>query len=232
MDKYTKYGRIYPSIAGMVLPWILTVMCIGAALIGARSILIVATSLAGILVSTALVYAAIGYALQELFRETSKWLFQYPLFNESETKMPTTEILLWKNSLISKDYHKCVVEKVKDKFGISLFPEEDEKTDENEARLTIVNAVQQMREATRGDNILLQYNYEFGFCRNYLGAAIWGVVIMLIISAANIWLENISWGTCVVLLLLQVLSMLISFIALKKRGKAYAHSLLSTFMTL
>ena len=45
-------------------------------------------------VPIAFVYAAIGFFVRSLFRDASKMIFQFPMFKEDETDMPTSKPLI------------------------------------------------------------------------------------------------------------------------------------------
>lgn len=70
---------------------------------------------------------AVGYLVREVFKETSKWLFQYRLFKKDETEMPTTQMLLWRNEIISPEYHNEIAAKVKETFGRKLPTRKEEE---------------------------------------------------------------------------------------------------------
>ena len=172
---------------------------------------------------------AVGYLVREVFKETSKWLFQYRMFKKDETEMPTTKMLLWQNTAISSAYHKEIAAKVKTTFGIKLPTKEDEKADLDMAKKTIADAVYQIRQNCRGDVILRQYNIELGFCRNYLGASGWSIFFIISISIANIFCGWLSWWSIGMLLIIQVLLMVACYLLLETRGWTYARYLFATF---
>lgn len=165
-----------------------------------------------------------------MFRSTSKYLFQFPLFKEDETSLPTTELLLWKNHYLSAEYHNLITRRIRTDFKIHLLNQEEEKNDEMEARLRIVNAIQLIREITRDNEILLQYNYEFGFCRNYLGASVWSILILTAFELANIWGHYFQWWVGIVIIACQIALFFLVFLVLKGRGRAYAKELISAYM--
>lgn len=229
MDKYIRVARVYPAVLGMLPTCILLAMCMREwfpqyqALIGNLQWVLY------LIGGTALVSMAVGYLVSEVFKETSKWLFQYPMFKQDETEMPTTKMLLWQNTAISPAYHKEIAAKVKTTFGIKLPTKEDEQADLNMAKKTIADAVCQIRQNCRGDEILRQYNIEFGFCRNYLGASVWSILFILGIGVTNIFYGWLPWWTIVVAIVLQVLLMAGSYMLLEVRGWAYAKYLFATF---
>ena len=104
MDKYIRVARVYPSVLGMLPTCILLAMCMGEwfpqyeALVG--NVKWVLCLIGG----TALVSMAVGYLVGELFKETSKWLFQYPLFKKDETKMGSSAVLLDKDKMLIFKY--------------------------------------------------------------------------------------------------------------------------------
>lgn len=232
MNKYIRIARVYPALVGMIIPWIIIVWSVGDSLPKIQADITMSFSYIGVGLSSAVILGAIGYACREAFRSVSKWIFQFPFFKEDETQMPTTQMLLWKNKQMSSEQHKNLMKKCYTMFHIRLFSEEKERMDEREARMTIVNAVQHMREATRSNKILLQYNYEFGFCRNYLGVAVFDIVFVimsLIVNSKIVLMPQIAiWILCGIL----VFSILLAIWSLRYRAKAYARALFTSFLAL
>ena len=229
MNKYIRVARVYPAVLGMFLPCILLAMCMGEWFpkyqVLAGNVQWVLCMIGG----TALVSMAVGYLVRELFKETSKWLFQYPLFRKDETEMPTTKMLLWQNAKISAAYHKEIASKVKETFNIKLPSEADEKKDIVMAKKTIVDTVAQIRQNCRGDEILRQYNIEFGFCRNYLGASVWSILLIIVIGVVNLFCGWLPWWVPVVTLVIQMLLMVGCYLMLETKGWIYAKYLFATF---
>ena len=223
MDKYVRVARVYPAVIGMLPTCILLAMCMGERFPQCEAVVGNVKWVLCLVGGTALVSMAVGYLVREVFKETSKWLFQYPMFKKDETEMPTTKMLLWQNAAISPAYHKVIAAKVKATFGIKLPTAEEEKADLALAKKTIADAVYQIRQNCRGDDILRQYNIEFGFCRNYLGAGVWSIGI------ANIFCGWLSWWAIGGTLIIQMLLMLACYLLLETRGWTYAKYLFATF---
>lgn len=229
MNKYNRISRLYPAVLGMLPICILLAMCIGVWFPHYQTL---AGNVKGVLCligGTVTVSLALGYLVSEIIRETSKVLFQYPLFKKDETEMPTTKMLLWQNEDISPAYHKKIASKVKTLFGIKLPTREEELANPVEAKKIIVDAVSQIRQHSRGDMILEQYNMEFGFCRNYLGASVWSIFFILVLSIVNIIYGWLNWWALSVALILQALLMVGCYKLLDIRGWAYAKYLFATF---
>lgn len=229
MDKYTRVARVYPAILGVLPTLILLALCMGEWFPQYQAVAGNVKWLLWMIGGTGLVSMAVGYLASELFRETSKWLFQYPLFRKDEEEMPTTQMLLWRNAAISPAYHNEIAAKVKAAFGIKLPTQKDEQVDPRKAIKTIVDVVSQIRQNCRGDIILRQYNIEFGFCRNYLGASVWDILMIIGLSVANFICGWLSWWAIVIALLIQLLLMVGCFMILETRGWSYAKYLFSTF---
>ncbi|MBQ6198523.1 MAG: hypothetical protein IJK44_04735 [Bacteroidales bacterium] len=229
MDKYTRVARVYPAIIGVLPVFILLALCMGEWLPKYREVAGNVKWILWMIGGTSLASLSVGYLASELFRETSKWLFQYPLFKKDETEMPTTKMLLWQNAVISPAYHKLIANKVKATFGIKLPTPEEEQSDISKALKTIVDVVSQIRQYCRGDIILRQYNIEFGFCRNYLGASVWDILVIIGLGFANVLCGWLSWWAIFLALLIQLLLMFCCFLVLETRGWSYAKYLFATF---
>lgn len=183
-------------------------------------------------VPVTLVYAAIGYWAKELFRSTGKALFQFSFFKEDETYMPSTEMLLWSTTMLSKKEKKRFHDKVFERFKIKLLTPTQEKSNQQEARLLIAEAIRKIRNITRDDNILLQYNIEYGFCRNFLGASLYSILFLI----ACVIISYFKFIDCssfpfLVLLVIQVILSSLSFVFLKQQARAYARQLISLYMS-
>ena len=85
------------------------------------------------------------------------------MFKKDETEMPTTQMLLWRNEIISPEYHNEIAAKVKETFGRKLPTRKEEEADHGLSKMRIAEIVSQIRQNCRGDEILRQYNIEFGF---------------------------------------------------------------------
>lgn len=231
MDRYLRVARLYPAVIGMIPTCVLLAICIDRWFPAYDKNAGNLQAMLGLIGGTALVSVAVGYMMREVFKSTSKILFQYLLFKFDETEMPTTQRLLWTKRLISESYHQQITDKVEKRFGIHLPTKDEEIKNLQEAKLTIANAVQQMREYTRGDKVLRQYNYEYGFCRNYLGAGVWSLFFIIAIGGANVLLGWLPTSVVVVFFIGQVLVMLLFFYFLKWRAQEFAKYLFATFLT-
>ena len=184
-----------------------------------------------IIVSSVVIYAAIGFYIRELFRSTSKFIFQFPLFKEDETKMPTTEFLMWKNKQISRSQKEQVRSKLWSQYNYVMLDEQNEFADDSEARRNIVGAVGLMKEATRGNKMLLQCNYRYGYQRNLLGGLVWSFLLVLMFIIINFVCEFPYASACCIALTLILLQGFMAFYFMKYAARNYARTLIITFIS-
>lgn len=233
MRDYETYARKYPAIIGMLIPAIITTEIIVTYFPQIEQDWISILAKLGAFVPVACIYGALGYFARMLFRDASKALFQFPMFKEDETEMPTTVLLLKtsKNRLSNSAIDR-IAQKVENDFGIKLFSEEEEKNDILEAKRTIVDAVGKMREVTRTNSILHNYNIDFGFCRNYLGATIYSLAILVIILFINLAFQIGNWRFTIGAMVVQLLFGVIVYFSLKSKGYSYARALFNAYLSI
>lgn len=184
------------------------------------------------IIPASLVTAAIGYGVKNLVRSTSKAVFQFPLFKEDETKMPTTEFLLHSTDILSRQNKQLIRSKIMQDTGLKLMEEEEEKLNDREARLIIVDAVSRIREKTRGNQILFNYNCNYGFVRNFLGANIWALLIVFLLILINFFVPVINNRIIIGAAILIIVSFPVAFYLLKLNGREYARQLFTVYMEL
>ena len=175
-DKYLKFARYYPTISAMAIPAVVaTAMCVETGQIpdtawSTVTKLLTFAPIAG-------VFVALGFWFTEISRFLSLFIMEETRFKSCGKNMPTTELLLGKNGGLSESMRQKLSDKLLKDCGIAL-PEND--MDEYDARTICVNITGFMREMTRDNKILTQYSYEFGFCRNYIGASVVAIIMLVI----------------------------------------------------
>ena len=232
MNKYEKEARVYPAIAGMLIPIILTTLYITSFIPETFDVYEAIIAKIGLFIPVALIYGALGYWIRQQFIDASKQLFQYKLFKEDETEMPTTKLLLW-NSPVRKSETdiKLIAAKVKREFGIQLLSKDEEEANPSEAKRTIVDAVGKIREVTRKNENLQQYNRKYGFCRNYLGACVYATGAIILALVVNFILDMPYARILLIALAIQVLLGIIDFASYKSRGYDYARAMYNAYIT-
>ena len=232
MDKYEKIARVYPCIAGSIIPIILSGIFIFRFFPSGWNIWETFIAKISVFVPITVFYGALGFWCRTIIANTSKLIFQFPLFKQDETMMPTTQLISWKSTKRKSEQDiKNIAKKVKTDFGIKLFSEKEEETNPDEAKRTIVDAVGKIREVTRGNENLQQYNRLYGFFRNYLGACVYAIVFIVLALIIN-YICLLEYG--IILwsgLVFQLILGLISFLILKLIGFEYARALFNSYIT-
>lgn len=231
LNEYERYAYVYSAWTALLIPCILTVWVIWTILPVMLDTLHTLLRGLSIIVSSAVIYGALGFYVRELFRSTSKLIFQFPMFKEDETKMPTTEFLMWKNKQISRSQIEQVHSKLYSQYNYVMFDEQKEVADESEARRNIVGAVGIMREATRGNKMLLQCNYRYGYQRNMLGGLTWSFLLVLTFLIVNLTCAFPYAASCWMALSLILLQGVIAFFFMKYAARNYARTLIMTFIS-
>lgn len=228
---YEKKARLYPVIVAMLLPLFL-IIHLSSKMIATFNQLEEIWNIAISIIPATLITGALMYGVKSLSRSTSKALFQFPLFKEDESKMPTTELMLWRNKSISKQNKKLVHDKIQNDLGLILMSKEQEELEEKEARLLIADAVKQIREKTRENLILFNYNCNYGFIRNFMGASFWALIIVLCIGVVNYINQLIDVRLILGAIIIILISYPVAFFILKQNGKEYARQLYTAYLEL
>lgn len=232
MKDYELYARKYPAVVAMLIPAIYTTWMLMEYIPRIISLGNMLTSAIACFVPTAIVYGAIGFFARSLFRDASKMLFQFPLFKEDETEMPTTRLLLWTDKrALSKNELELIAQKVEKDFGIRLLTLKETNKNTMEAKKTIVSAVGKMREVTRKNPNLLQYNIDFGFCRNYLGGSVYSLLALIVLAIVCYCTNIFNYKVILLALAVQVLLSIVMYITLQFKGYTYARALFNVYLS-
>ncbi len=231
MDTYSRHAYLYSAWTAMLIPCVLA-----SAMIyyyeptsGLQDFWKAATTSIPVVV-----FLALGYFLRERIRATSKLLFQFPLFKENETHMPTTDILMW-SSDYSDEMKKAIRDKVKKDFNYTMPSKEDERKDENAARKNIAAIVGSMRNKAResGDAVYTQANYRYGYNRNLLGGLVWSFIITAVLMILNFLIKSICYKWFIGALALIVIWGLVEFFVFYKySARNYARQLFDTYLAI
>ena len=143
--------------------------------------------------SFASAFIVIGVASIVLFagkiRDRGKHL-QEEYFCKAIT-FPTTEFLLWSNDTIEPEIKKLLHTAIRRDFDISLCSCEEERKDILKARRLICSAVNQIRESVKDGRLLLDYNIRYGYYRNIIGSADWGMGLAIVCNIVSLFIGNV-----------------------------------------
>ena len=124
-----------------------------------------------------LVVKDIGLSLVVIFlvihfqRFIGKYLIEAYLF-DAETKFPTTEMLLWSDSTLSRASKNKLHKQVKEDFDIDLLNADLEKNDTVEAIKLAIEVVALIRRRVGKGVLTYQHNIQYGFMRNLIAGSI------------------------------------------------------------
>lgn len=231
MDSYSRHAYLYSAWTAMFIPCILASVMIyySEPTSELQGLWKAITSSLPIVV-----FLALGYFLRERIRVTSKILFQFPLFKEDETYMPTTDLLMW-SSKYPEEMKKAIRKKVKSDFNYTMPSKEDEKNDSEAARRNIAAIVGSIRNKARnaGDVVYTQANYRYGYTRNLMGGLVWSFMITALLMILNCVVKILSTQCFIVALVLIVLWLLLEyFVFYKHSARNYARQLFETYLAI
>lgn len=231
MDSYSRHAYLFSAWTALLIPCILA----SAMIYYSESTSEIQEIWKAVTTSIPLiVFLALGYFLRERIRATSKFLFQFPLFMEDETKMPTTGYLMW-SSDYSDEMKRAIRSKVKKDFNYTMPSREDERKDEKAARMNIAAIVGSMRNKAResGDAVYTQANYRYGYNRNLLGGLVWAFLITVILMILNFFTKSINYRWFIVALIFIIVWGLIEFFVFYKySARNYARQLFDTYLAM
>lgn len=227
--KYNRIARLYPAICSMIVPFVLYTNFFHHLGLE-RYFFTTQNNLLKAMIPTLLIFSALIYFMQEVFRSTSKLIVQIPLYKRSEEQFPTTDMLLWKTKYFSEQKHKEITEKIQKDFGYQLLTKEEELKDEEKARKIIAESVERIREATRNDPILFERNCAYGFMRNFLGGDIWAFILTTILLITNLIVKSLPMSWIGLSLALESILFVIMLILLRSNAKSYAERLFTAYL--
>ena len=101
---------------------------------------------------------------------------------------------------------------------------------DNDYRQIVNEAVTLIREDTRHDPILFEYNCIYGFYRNLAGGMLLNIIILVLLyfcSDSRAYIELLKWGFYIMLSVL-----CLSLLFVRTSGKRYAMRLFVVFLTI
>lgn len=171
-------------------------------------------------ISLALVFLLIPITLA-----VSRHLIEPLYFREGEVSMPTTYLLMEVDRTLSSQNKKLIRKAIREEFNLSLLSQKEEEYQPEEQKRIIVEAVRQIREVTRSDQILLGKNIRYGGLRNFLGSFLCGSLL----TALSVLFWPLFDATLWVGSFLSVLAAFSAFFY-KKVAEDYAESLFTSFL--
>ncbi len=225
LDKYDREARLYPAII-TVIPLILLIIYFTdnnfVGFIYKISVLVfVGTSLTAIFI----------YFLMELNRFISKFFIEKFYFS-SESKFPTSVILLYSDSTYSDSFKAKIFKKIFNDFEIKLPTREEEDANKDESLKQINEAISLIRAKVKSGRLVLRHNIHYGAARNLVGGSILGIFISLFdVYIFYYVIQNSSaLNLSLILLGFYLIILLSSKFVLFNQGKSYAKCLIQEYL--
>lgn len=232
MTEYEKKARLYPTLLSATVPGILLLCCIWTIVPQYFTTIPYLYRILSMVGCAGIFIAACSFLGREACRRMSKCLFQSWLFKEDETEMPSTDLLIYEKSIFSTQQIDNIRNKICSDFTISI-PSKENQVESLELRKIITDAVRQIREKTRSNAILLDYNIRYGFCRNLLGGLSIGILFTFGLIVAILFnLIPFPIIPIVLALILQLIIFVGAFFQLKGVAKEYAKQLYNVYLTI
>ena len=133
----------------------------------------VASNIGWLLVANISLSLIVTLALIQLQCGIAKHRVEESIFGKGGINFPTTNLLLFKNHVLSRSIKVAIREKILNDFNFKLMDEVQESADAEEARRLIREAVGFIRGYVRKGVMTHQYNIRYGFMRNLIGGALW-----------------------------------------------------------
>lgn len=111
------------------------------------------------------------------------------LFGKGGERFPTTDMLLYRGGLISKQRKEQLRCRVSGNSGCAFSNEEEERADPSNARLLAREAVGHVRRKVGHGVMAIHYNIRYGFFRNLIAGMPWAIMGALACSVMY-FLEN------------------------------------------
>lgn len=227
-DSYTLKGRIVPAFFSIILP----IMVFNHFYLSSEFSKFIGDILGAKLFSNISISLVCLYFLSEFGRTIGKNIFEKYYFKD-ESKMPTTNFMMFSDDTYSNDYKIQFRQKVKSEFKVTLLTEKEEKSDESLARTKIVETMALIRKKLHNNKFLLQHNTEYGMIRNAIGGSVFGIIFSLfnIIFFKYCFIALTAVYINMFLFIIYLLLILFSKILINFYGNNYAKILFREYMS-
>lgn len=107
------------------------------------------------------------FMFMQIQRFLAKYYIEKKIFADG-TLLPTTQMLLYSDGRLSKDFKIKIRKKILVDFNFALLGEDMEKQDIGEAIRLIIEAVALIRRKINDGKLSINYNIQYGFFRNLI----------------------------------------------------------------
>ena len=225
-DEYEIKVRYIPCLITAIFPAHFCVQFLGEAFWKT-----IATNIGWMLAANISLSLILTLALIQLQCGIAKHYFEESIFGKGGINFPTTNMLLFCTSFLSKNMKKAIREKIKNDFNLILMDAEQERLDLDEAKKRAREAVGLIRKLVGRGIMTYQYNIRYGFIRNLLGGSLWGLAGS-VVCAVQYGMEG-SWKPASFFILFSacfIFLLLFREKILRSYANQYADTLINEYM--
>lgn len=166
-----------------------------------------------------------------LFREVARTTVESILYRKDRLRFPTTSMLLYNDSSISKVMKKRIREDIKAQYNITLSTKAQENADVMEARRIAKDAVALIRKtvADNKDAMTRRKLIRYGMFRNFLGGALFCLPLSALCWAFSYYLTGASNVSILFAILVYLIIVIVDYFLTKSAAVDYAETLITTF---
>lgn len=166
-----------------------------------------------------------------LFREVARTTVESVLYRKDRLRFPTTSMLLYNDSSISKVMKKRIREDIKAQYNITLSTKAQENADVMEARRIAKDAVALIRKtvADNKDAMTRRKLIRYGMFRNFLGGALFCLPLSALCWAISYYLTGTRNMAILFAMLVYLIIVIVDYFLTKSAAVDYAETLLTTF---
>lgn len=166
-----------------------------------------------------------------LFREVARTTVESILYRKDRLRFPTTSMLLYNDSSISKVMKKRIREDIKAQYNITLSTKAQENADVMEARRIAKDAVALIRKtvADNKDAMTRRKLIRYGMFRNFLGGALFCLPLSALCWAISYYLTGASNLAILFAMLVYLIIVFVDYFLTKSAAVDYAETLITTF---
>lgn len=175
------------------------------------------------------IFTALMFLLKAIIRDFSAMIVDNLFFNKLCYSHYMYRILMKKGRGISGASYNKIVKYQKEKKGIDI---EENGIDNAEKNKRIKDVVYNIKNETREDNVVFEYNCFYGFYRNLFGGAIISLVLVSfsskifdsLISSTGISITDYLYPVLIVI-------MVLSFVFMYYNDRKYAIKMFNSYLT-
>jgi hypothetical protein len=170
-------------------------------------------------------------AIIQLQCDIAKHWIEESIFGKGGMNFPTTNLLLFQDPILSKDFKIAIRAKIKTDFKFNLMDDHGELKNLDEAKKLARESVGFIRGYVGKGRMTHQYNIRYGFMRNLMGGSFWasaGCIGSCVLYGAQKNWVSVAFFAILALIILAIL--IFKKHILSKLAYQYAETLLNEYL--